>query len=161
MDHGPAAQLDAIDIRILDALQQKGDLTMAELAEQVFRSHTQCSRRVRRLEELGIIQGYAATLSPAALGLKLKAYINVTLLRHSTQAVEFHNMIRDCPEVVECSMVTGDGDFLLKVYTRDMEHFRELLSKLSSVDIVGTLKSVIAISDLKNVSSLPLPPLPA
>lgn len=151
-------QLDSFDVRILEALQIEGDMTMAELSERVYLSHSQCSRRVKQLRDSGLIRNFAAILDPLALGLALKAYVTVVLKHNSQTATEFRTLIRDCPEILECTMVTGDGDFLLKTYTRDLNHFRELLGKLAAVDVVSTLKSVIVIEDVKNTSALPVYP---
>jgi Lrp/AsnC family leucine-responsive transcriptional regulator len=149
-------ELDSFDVRILEALQKQGDLTMAELADRVFLSHSQCSRRVKHLRDTGLIQRFAAILDPRALGLGLKVYITVTLKQHSQVASEFHMLVTNAPEILECCMVTGDGDFLLKAYVRDLQHLRDLLGQLSGVEIVGTLKSVIVIDDVKNTSALPV-----
>ncbi|MFC4526251.1 Lrp/AsnC family transcriptional regulator [Dyella halodurans] len=150
------SKLDSFDVRILQELQERGDLTMAELAERVYRSNSQCSRRVKQLQDMGVIRRYAAVLDPEKLGLKLKAYVTVVLKQHSEEAATFHQLVRDCPEIMECSMVTGDGDYLLKTYTRDIPHFRELLGKLVSIELVGTLKSIIVVDDLKETSALPV-----
>ncbi|MFT3755468.1 MAG: Lrp/AsnC family transcriptional regulator [Pseudoxanthomonas sp.] len=150
--------LDTYDIRILEALQVRGDMTMIELSERVHLSHSQCSRRVRQLVESGLIQRFAAILDPARLGLHLKAYITIMLKNNSQSATEFRQMIRDTAEILECTMVTGDGDFLLKVHTRDLPHFRDLLERLSRVDVIASMKSVIVIEDLKNTSALPVYP---
>jgi Lrp/AsnC family leucine-responsive transcriptional regulator len=148
--------LDDFDVRILEMLQDRGDLTMEELSEKVCRSYSQCSRRVKQLREAGFIQKFAAILDPQTLGLTIKAYISVVLVQHSQNATEFHDLIQQCPEVLECSMTTGDGDFLLKVYTRDLVHFRELLRQLASIKQVATLKSSIVVEDTKNTSALPI-----
>ena len=150
--------LDSYDVRILDALQARGDMTMAELSERVHLSHSQCSRRVKQLREQGVIRGFTAILDPGRLGLHLKAYITVTLKNNSQAATEFRALIRDTAEILECTMVTGDGDFLLKVHTRDLPHFRDLLSQLAHVDVVAGMKSVIVIDDLKNTPALPVYP---
>ncbi|MFT4179162.1 MAG: Lrp/AsnC family transcriptional regulator [Thermomonas sp.] len=152
--------LDSYDIRILEALQVQGDMTMSDLSERVHLSHSQCSRRVKHLRETGLIRGFAAILDPAKLGLQLKAYITVTLKLNSQAATEFRALIRDTAEILECTMVTGDGDFLLKVHTRDLPHFRDLLSQLAQVDVVASMRSVIVIDDLKNTSALPVYPQP-
>lgn len=148
--------LDSFDIRILEALQVQGDLTMAELSERVHLSHSQCSRRVKQLRDSGYIKHFAAILDPQALGLGLKAFVTIVLKHNSQSAEEFRALIRDCQEILECNMVTGDGDFLLKVHTRDLNHFRELLGQLAKVEVVSTLKSVIVIEDMKNTSALPV-----
>lgn len=150
--------LDNYDVRILEALQQQGDITMVELSERVHLSHSQCSRRVKQLRDSGLIRNFTAILDPARLGLHLKAYITVTLKSNSQAATEFRVLIRDTAEILECTMVTGDGDFLLKVHTRDLPHFRNLLSQLAQVDVVASMKSVIVIDDLKNTSALPVYP---
>lgn len=151
-------KIDSSDVRILQTLQERGDLTMAELAEQVHRSHSQCSRRVKQLQDAGIIKRYAAILDADALGLKLKAYVSVVLKHHQEEATAFHALVRDSPEILECCMVTGDGDFLLKLYTRDMAHFRQVLGKLARTDLVATVKSAIVVEDVKQTSALPIYP---
>lgn len=150
------AALDSYDVRILEALQSQGDLTMAELSERVHLSHSQCSRRVKQLRDAGLIRNFAAILDPTLLGLNLKAYVTVILKHNSQNAEDFRALIRDCPEIPECTMVTGDGDFLLKTYTRDLAHFRELLGQLAQIEVVSSLKSVVVIEDLKNTSALPV-----
>ncbi|MBD9369900.1 Lrp/AsnC family transcriptional regulator [Xanthomonas sp. XNM01] len=150
--------LDSFDVRILEALQVQGDMTMAELSERVHLSHSQCSRRVKQLRDTGLIRRFAAILDATRLGLHLKAYITVTLKHNSQTATDFRALIRDTAEILECTMVTGDGDFLLKAYTRDLPHFRDLLDRLAQVDVVATMRSVIVIEDLKNTSALPVYP---
>lgn len=148
--------LDSFDVRILETLQNEGDMTMAELSERVHLSHSQCSRRVKQLRDNGVIDHFAAILSPERLGLNLKSYVSVTLKHNSQTADDFRVLIRDCPEIIECAMVTGDGDFLIQAYTRDLAHFRDLLGKLAQIEVVSSLKSVIVIEDVKRTSALPV-----
>src|SRR5258708_13476472 len=116
--------LDDIDRRIVAALQADGRLPIVDLAEKVGLSPTPCQRRVKRLEEEGVIMRYAALVSPEALGLGLQALVQVTLDDHSEKTVEaFEAAIRGRSEVVACYAVTGDMDFLLHVLSPDLPSF--------------------------------------
>ena len=139
-------ELDDIDRRILGALQADGRLPMVELADRVGLSATPCQRRVKRLEEEGVVERYAALVSPAALGLSLQALVQVTLDDHSEKTVEaFEAAIRARPEVVACYAVTGDMDFLLHVLTPDLAGFSEFAMKalLRMPGVRGTRSSFI------------------
>jgi Lrp/AsnC family leucine-responsive transcriptional regulator len=138
--------LDDIDKRIVSALQADGRLPMVELAERVGLSATPCQRRVKRLEEEGVIGRYAALVSPLSLGLALQALVQVTLDDHSEKNVEaFEAAIRARPEVVACYAVTGDMDFLLHVLTPDLASFSEFAMKalLRMPGVRGTRSSFI------------------
>ncbi|MFK7161292.1 Lrp/AsnC family transcriptional regulator [Marinospirillum sp. MEB164] len=121
--------LDRIDRRILEVLQRDSRLSNQDLAEQVGLSPSPCSRRVKQLEEAGYIQGYSARLNTSQLGLKLTAYIQVALDRHTPDRfAEFDRVVSRCPEVVECALVTGQSaDYTVKVIVPDMEYFQEFL----------------------------------
>lgn len=139
-------ELDDIDRRILGVLQADGRLPMVELADRVGLSPTPCQRRVKRLEEEGVVERYAALVSPAALGLSLQALVQVTLDDHSEKTVEaFEAAIRARPEVVACYAVTGDMDFLLHVLTPDLAGFSEFAMKalLRMPGVRGTRSSFI------------------
>lgn len=138
--------LDEIDKRIVSALQTDGRLPMVELAERVGLSPTPCQRRVKRLEEEGVIGRYAALVSPSSVGLSLQALVQVTLDDHSEKTVEaFEAEIRARPEVVACYAVTGDMDFLLHVLTPDLAGFSEFAMKalLRMPGVRGTQSSFI------------------
>ena len=140
------AELDDIDRRIVSALQSEGRLPMVDLAERVGLSPTPCQRRVKRLEEEGVIERYAALVSPPALGLALQALVQVTLDDHSEKTVEaFEAAIRARSEVVACYAVTGDMDFLLMVQTPDLAAFSEFALKalLRMPGVRGTRSSFI------------------
>ena len=123
----PMIELDDIDRRIVATLQAEGRLPIVDLADRVGLSATPCQRRVKRLEEEGVITRYAALVSPPALGLGLQALVQVTLDDHSEKTVEaFEAAIRARPEVVACYAVTGDMDFLLHVLTPDLAEFQRL-----------------------------------
>lgn len=123
------AKLDRTDRRILAALQKDSSISNQDLAEQVGLSPSPCSRRVKQLEEEGYIQGYVARLNQSQLGLKLTAYIQVALDRHTPDRfLEFDRIVNSCPEIVECCLVTGQSaDYTMKVIVPDMEAFQEFI----------------------------------
>ena len=138
--------LDDIDRRILGALQAEGRLPIVDLAERVGLSPTPCQRRVKRLEEEGVIDRYAALVSPPAVGLALQAMVQVTLDDHSEKTVEaFEAAIRARPEVVACYAVTGDMDFLLHILAPDLASFSEFAMKalLRMPGVRGTRSSFV------------------
>ena len=123
-------ELDDIDRRIVAALQAEGRLPMVDLAEKVGLSPTPCQRRVKRLEEDGVIARYTALVSPQAMGLGLQALVQVTLDDHSEKTVAaFEAAIRARPEVVACYAVTGDMDFQVHVLAPDLASFSEFAMK--------------------------------
>ncbi len=139
-------ELDDIDRRIVAALQAEGRLPMVDLAEKVGLSPTPCQRRVKRLEEEGVIGRYAALVSPQALGLGLQALVQVTLDDHSEKTVAgFEAAIRARPEVVACYAVTGDMDFQVHVIAPDLASFSEFAMKalLRMPGVKGTRSSFI------------------
>jgi Lrp/AsnC family leucine-responsive transcriptional regulator len=140
------SELDDIDRRILAVLQTEGRLPMVDLADRVGLSPTPCQRRVKRLEEEGVIDRYAALVPPPALGLALQAMVQVTLDDHSEKTVAaFEAAIRARPEVVACYAMTGDMDFLLHVLAPDLAHFSEFAMKalLRMPGVRGTRSSFI------------------
>lgn len=156
--------LDDIDKRIVSALQSDGRLPMVELAERVGLSATPCQRRVKRLEEEGVIGRYAALVSPLSLGLALQALVQVTLDDHSEKNVEaFEAAIRARPEVVACYAVTGDMDFLLHVLTPDLASFSEFAMKalLRMPGVRGTRSSFIMQAVKSDLAWAPQPASPS
>ena len=139
-------ELDDIDMRIVASLQAEGRLPIVDLAERVGLSATPCQRRVKRLEEEGVITRYAALISPAALGMGLQALVEITLDDHSEKTVEaFEAAIRARAEVVACYAVTGDMDFLVHVFAPDLAAFSEFAMKalLRMPGVKGTRSSFI------------------
>lgn len=122
-------ELDRYDLKILRELQEKGRLTNQELADRIGLSPSPCLRRVRILEETGIIASYRALLDEKALGLSLTALIDISMDQHTPERFErFETTIRSLPEVMECLLITGQAaDYQLKVVARDMDAFQELL----------------------------------
>lgn len=129
-------KLDRIDRRILVALQADGRLTNQALSERVSLSPSACLARVRRLEQIGVIQGYHARLDPFALDIGLVLYAEVTMRGHSVQELaRFEDAIRAIPAVVEASHMTGTYDYLLKVVTADMAEWTRIAEELRSSEL--------------------------
>lgn len=153
-------ELDDIDKRIVAALQGDGRLAMVDLADRVGLSPTPCQRRVKRLEDEGVIERYAALVSPAAQGLSLQALVQVTLDDHSEKSVEaFEAAIRARTEVIACYAVTGDMDFLLHVLTPDLAGFSEFALKalLRMPGVRGTRSSFIMQAVKSDLAWAPVP----
>jgi Lrp/AsnC family transcriptional regulator, leucine-responsive regulatory protein len=156
--------LDDIDRRIVAALQADGRLPIVDLADKVGLSATPCQRRVKRLEEQGVITRYAALVSPLAVGLGLQALVQVTLDDHSEKTVEaFESAIRARPEVVACYAVTGDMDFLLHVLATDLASFSDFALKalLRMPGVRGTRSSFIMQAVKSDLAWAPVPQTPA
>jgi Lrp/AsnC family leucine-responsive transcriptional regulator len=139
-------ELDDIDKRIVAALQAEGRLPIVDLADRVGLSATPCQRRVRRLEQEGVITRYAALVSPSAMGVGLQALVEITLDDHSEKTVDaFEAAIRARTEVVACYAVTGDMDFLVHVFVPDLAAFSEFALKalLRMSGVKGTRSSFI------------------
>ena len=154
-----AVKLDRIDKHILSLMQRNGRISNLELAEQVGLSPTPCSRRVKRLEESGVIDRHVTLLNPEALGLNLTAMVSIAMDRHTPERFEkFEQMVAKFPEVVECSIVTGQSaDFLLKVMVRDMQHYEKfLLGQLTGLEGVSGVHSSFVLRRLVDKTELPL-----
>ena len=121
MEKIAADALDAIDRRLLMALQENGRLTATELAERVGLTTSPCLRRLRLLEEAGIIRGYTAVIDQNKVGLPVSVFVSIKLERQREEAlVRFEEAVRGCPEVLECYLMTGPRDYLLRVVARDL-----------------------------------------
>lgn len=155
----PPEPLDAIDERILEHLQADARLSNVELARAVNLSPSPCLARVRRLEESGLIRRYVTLLDPVKLGLTVSVLVQVTLEKQIEPALEaFEKAIRARPEVMECYLMTGDADYLLRVVVPDVPAFeRFILDFLSRVPGVGNIKSSFALKQVKYQTALPLP----
>ena len=151
-------ELDALDLRLLSALQADGRLTNGELSEKVGLSQSQCSRRRTSLEKSGIISGYAAILDGPRVGLTITAFVEVTLHSHSdSRAKRFNTMIDQMDEVQEAYALTGDTDYVLKLTVQDLEALAETLNrKLLAHDSVARIRSSIVLERLKATTTLPL-----
>ncbi|MEX0958812.1 MAG: Lrp/AsnC family transcriptional regulator [Burkholderiales bacterium] len=155
----PETQLDSIDWKILFLLQGDARMSNVELARAVGLSPSPCLARVRALEQSGYISRYVTLLDALRVGLKVSVFIQVALEKQVETALEvFENAIRERPEVMECYLMTGEADYLLRVVVPDLqalEHF--ILNFLSRVPGVGNIKSSFALKQVKYQTALPLP----
>jgi Lrp/AsnC family leucine-responsive transcriptional regulator len=158
----PKIKLDAIDRRILSALQRDGRLTNVQLAEEVGLSPSPCLRRVRLLEEAGIIDGYHASLSRIGVGLGLTVFVGVKVERHHDRsATAFRDAIQELSEVVACHIVSGETDFLLQVVVPDLPAYEQfLMGTLLKLPGVNDIRSNFALQTVKAQTPLPLDHLP-
>ena len=154
----PSPDLDAIDRRILAELQADARISNAALAAAVGLSPSPCLRRVRALEAAGVIKGYTALLEAGAVGLPISVFVQVTLERQVEQALEtFERAIRERPEVMECYLMTGDADYLLRVVVSDLAAYERFLKEhLTRVAGVASIKSSFALNQVKYSTALPL-----
>ena len=150
--------LDRTDLRLLVEIQQHGRATNAELAGRVNLSPSACLRRLQRLEAEGVIAGYGARLEPRAIGLGLQAFVRVQLSKHGQAAIgRFIEAVQLWEEVVACHALTGDMDYLLHVYVRDLDHFSAfLLDKLIDAAGVADVNSSFVLRTVKEFRALPL-----
>lgn len=161
----PKPELDKTDRKILSILQSNGRLTNQEVAERVNLSPSPCLRRIRNLEESGVIRQYVALLDPDKIGLGLLAYVNVRLEKHSdapageprSPRADFAAAVENWPEVVACYAMTGEMDYLLRVHVEDMEHFSHfMMETLLKHPAVLDVKSSFALQRIKDTTALPL-----
>jgi Lrp/AsnC family transcriptional regulator, leucine-responsive regulatory protein len=154
--------LDAIDRRILRALQRDGRATYDVLAHEVGLSPSAALRRVKRLEETGAIAAYVALLAPERIGLPLTAYLNVRLEKHTERHKRnpmdlFRAAVQSWPEVVECAALTGEMDYLLRVVVEDMAHYsRFVMDTLLKHPSVQDCKTSFVLDRVKNTTALPV-----
>jgi Lrp/AsnC family leucine-responsive transcriptional regulator len=150
--------LDALDSKILAALQEDGRLSNVELADRVGLSPSPCLRRVKRLEEEGYIAGYKAKVDRRRLGLGMTIFVGVKVDGHrDANAIAFQERVRMLPEVVACHMVSGEADFLLEVVVADLAAYDAFLSRtLLSMPMVRDIRSNFAIRTVKSDGALPV-----
>lgn len=151
--------IDRTDKHILRVLQKEGRISNLELAERTSLSPSPCLRRVKRLEDEGIISSYVARLDPDRLGLKLMALIHISLDRHTPDRFEnFEKLVSGFEEVLECFLITGQqADYLLKVIVPDMEHYQHfLLGKLTRIEGVTGVHSSFVMRKAVEITILPL-----
>lgn len=150
--------LDAIDRRILDELQVDGRLSIVELASRVHLTKTPCSERVKRLEKAGVIKDYRAVIDPTKVGMHHVTIVHVNLVQTRDNSLEeFSAAVREIPEVQICMMIAGSFDFMLKVNTRDIAHFRELLGdRISRLPGVMQTHSFAVMETVKETNWIPM-----
>lgn len=150
--------LDRIDILILRELQKDAKLTTKELAAKVNLSPSPTFERQKRLEREGYIRKYVAVVDPVKVGNGIMVLCNVRLKHHSKEfSRQFTSVIAGIDEVVECFNTSGDYDYLLKIYARDMRHYQEfVLGTLGDMDCIGSLHSIFVIGEVKNSLCVPI-----
>ena len=157
----PTYSIDTIDQRILSELQADGRITNQDLASRVGLSPSPCLRRVRQLEEAGVIQSYVGLVDPAALGLQVTAFVRVRLDgqddRHLTT---FERAVTDFPEVMECYLMTGESDYQLRVLVSSLAAFEEFLrQKLTRIEGVSQVTSSFALRPVVYRTAIPVEPV--
>ncbi|GLS02910.1 AsnC family transcriptional regulator [Chitiniphilus shinanonensis] len=152
-------ELDRIDYKILRALQGNARLSITELAERVELTATPCAERVKRLEESGVILGYHARLNPQKLEAPLLVFVELKLSQKSAQIFDdFRRTVATIGEVLECHLIAGDFDYLLKARLPDMTHYRRLLGDiLLRLPGAAESRSYIVMEEVKETLNLPLP----
>ncbi|HEX2546140.1 MAG TPA: Lrp/AsnC family transcriptional regulator [Ramlibacter sp.] len=152
-------QLDAIDLRILAQLQEDGSLTNVELARQVHLSPSPCLARVKALEAAGVIERYVALANAKALGLGLNVFINISLKTQSKESLaDFERRIAEHDQVMECYLMTGDSDYLIRVAVPDIAALeRFILEQLTPIPGIEKIRSSFALKQVRYKTALPLP----
>jgi Lrp/AsnC family transcriptional regulator, leucine-responsive regulatory protein len=152
-------QLDALDLRILAELQQDGSLTNVELARRVHLSPSPCLARVKALEAAGVIERYVALASAKLLGLGLNVFISISLNSQSKEALAaFERHIAEHDEVMECYLMTGDSDYLIRVAVPDIAALeRFILEQLTPIPGIEKIRSSFALKQVRYKTALPLP----
>ncbi|MFO1251336.1 MAG: Lrp/AsnC family transcriptional regulator [Inhella sp.] len=149
--------MDALDLQILDLLQRDGRLSIAELSERVALSQSPCARRLKRLEEAGLIDGYRAVLNRRALNLGVTVFVNVRLQHHREDAVrEFEGAAQAMAEVLACHVVSGAHDYLLEVVVRELADYEHCVRRLQALPMVQDITSSFSIRSVKTGAPLPL-----
>ena len=156
MDNIKRKTLDRTDLKILQELQAEGRLSNTELAKRVNLSPTPCSERVKLLEKQGFIQGYEARLNPKLLNLELLVFVEISLMRTSPDVfAEFSKAVRALPQVLECHLVSGNFDYLIKARVADMKAYRELLGEtLLTLPGVSDSRTYVVMEEVKENQAL-------
>ncbi len=150
-------KIDRFDHRILQQLQSNTDIAISELAEQIGLSTNACWRRIKRLEESGVIRGRVALLDERALGLRLTVFVAIRTSEHNDSWLEkFSDGVKNIPEVVEFYRMSGDTDYLLKIVARDIDDYDRVYKKLISVAPLHDVSSSFAMERIKSSTALPL-----
>jgi len=152
-------KLDKIDRKILEILQSNAKITNAQLSKDIGLSPAPTLERVKKLETSGIIKSYHAKLDTDRIGLGVHTFVQVSLKGHNKKNIDlFLNEINEIPEVIECHHITGSGDFILKIISRDIQSYQKLmLEKVSEIEVVDGLQSMIILSTFKDSKVMPVP----
>lgn len=152
-------KLDATDRKILEILQRDSNITNAQLAKEIGLSPAPTLERVNKLENAGVIKSYHAVIDPASVNLGVSTFVMATLKGHNKENIEkFVSAINQIDEVIECHHITGAGDFILKLVSTDIAAYQQLmLEKVSNIDVVDSLQTMVILSTFKDSRSLPIP----
>ncbi|ODM28600.1 AsnC family transcriptional regulator [Marinobacter adhaerens] len=152
-------KIDRVDADILDMLQENGRLSNAKVAGRLSISETPCWRRLKRLEESGVIAGYQAVLDRRALGLGVLAFVQLGCNEHSEETTEeFQRIIQCSPNVLSCHNTTGEADFLLQVVAKDLDDYSRFVERvLRRLPGVTSIRSNVSLRELKSSNRLPIP----
>lgn len=150
--------MDQLDKRILQVLQQNGKLQNNELAQQVGLSPSPCLRRVKQLEDVGIIHQYVALVDAQKVNLGLTVFARIWLKGQDEKTVnQFIEAVRDIPEIVECQLMAGDCDFFLRIVVADLDAYRKFqIQKLNKISGIQNVKTEIPLQQIKHTTALPL-----
>lgn len=150
--------MDRADIALVDALQRDSSRSIAELADAVALSPSACHRRMRALEERGVIEGYAARVDPRAIGLAAEVFVEITLTSQSREAMDkFERAVGDFDDILECHLMSGGADYLLRVAATDLDHYgrihRDCLARLPGV---SAMRSSFSLRLIKRFTGYPV-----
>lgn len=153
------AKLDATDRKILEILQADSNITNAQLAQEIGLSPAPTLERVKKLEAAKIIKSYHASIDPASVGLGVSTFVMVSLKGHNKENIhKFIDAVQEIEEVVECHHLTGQADFILKVVSSDISSYQTLmLEKVSNIDVVDNMQSMVILSTFKDSKVVPIP----
>ena len=153
------AKLDKIDRRILEILQSNAKITNAQLSKDIGLSPAPTLERVKKLENMGVIKSYHATLNVDKIGLGVSTFVQVSLVGHNKEKIEeFVKQINKIDEIIECHHITGSGDFILKIITKDIATYQKLmLEKVSEIKVVDNMQSMVILSTFKDSKVMPIP----
>ncbi len=154
----PNPDLDVIDRKILRALQDDGKISMGELAEKVGLSPSPCARRVRLMEKAGVIKGYAAVVDQKKGGLPISAFASIKLERQREEDLDrFEDTVSRWPEVLDCYLMTGQRDYLMRVVAADLEAYERFIKdKLTRLDNIASIETSFALGQVKRSEMVPL-----
>jgi len=152
-------KLDPIDRKILELLQANSNITNAQLAQEVGLSAAPTLERVKKLETAGVLRSYHAVVDPASVGLGVSTFVMASLKGHNKDNIsKFMSAIANIPEIVECHHVTGQADFILKIVCTDIPSYQNLmLEKVTNIEVVDNLQSMVILSTFKDTKRIPIP----
>lgn len=150
--------LDAIDVRIIAAVQNDGRISINDLAGKVGLSPSPCARRLRILEERGVIKGYAAMIDQTKVGLPVSAFASIKLERQREEDLDrFARAVAGWPEVVDCYLMTGQRDYLMRIVVRDLQAYETFIkSKLTRLEGIASIETSFALDQVKRAEVLPI-----